>query len=92
MDRIANRIDLWLWRARFFTSRTLAAKTLRAGKVRMDHNIITKPSHAVRIGAVLTFPQKHNIRVVKILKIEKKRVSADQAKKLYQDLMDTHNL
>lgn len=92
MDKAAYRIDLWLWRARFFKSRTLAAKILRAGKVRMDHNMITKPSCAVRIGAVLTFPQKHNIRVVKILKIEKKRVSAERAATLYQDLMIAQNL
>lgn len=86
MPEDTQRLDQWLWQARFFKSRTLAARMLRARKLRMDHVIIAKPSRNVRIGAVLTFPQGSRIRVVEVLKLAARRGPAREAAALYRDL------
>ena len=43
------RIDKWLWAARFYKTRTLAAQAVDAGQVRVDGERV-KPAHAVRVG------------------------------------------
>ncbi|GAA4327832.1 RNA-binding S4 domain-containing protein [Pigmentiphaga soli] len=47
-----QRIDKWLWAARFFKTRTLAQEAVEAGQVRMGGDRI-KPSRAVRPADVL---------------------------------------
>ena len=80
------RVDKWLWHARFFKTRTLAASVVSAGKVRVDSQPISKPSRSVCEGAVLTFPQAGNIRVVRILALSDRRGPAPEAQALYEDL------
>ena len=46
-DRL--RIDRWLWCARFFKSRSVAAEAVRAGHVRLNGSRV-KPAHDVKIG------------------------------------------
>ncbi|HXV73153.1 MAG TPA: RNA-binding S4 domain-containing protein [Sphingomonadales bacterium] len=86
MDRETRRLDLWLWQARFFKSRSLAAKLLRTGKLRMDGVAIVKPSRAVHVGAVLTFPQGGRIRVIEVAQLATRRGPASEATALYRDL------
>ncbi len=50
-DRL--RIDRWLWCARFFKTRSVAAEAVRSGHVRLNGQRV-KPAHAVRIGDALT--------------------------------------
>jgi ribosome-associated heat shock protein Hsp15 len=55
------RIDVWLWRARFFKTRSLAARTIEESGVRLIRGAaraaLDKPSRSVRIGDVLAFHQ-----------------------------------
>ena len=81
-----QRLDKWLWRARFFKTRTLAAKLCNGGHVRSGGNAITKAHHQVRIGDVLTFAQGRYIRVVKVLALGARRGPATEARTLYEDL------
>ena len=81
-----QRLDKWLWHARFFKTRTLAAKVVTGGHVRVNANKVSKASHGVAIDDVLTFPQARNIRVVKIQGFADKRGPAPEAQKLYLDL------
>ena len=83
-DRI--RIDKWLWQARFFKTRTLAARQVSEGKVRVNSTRISKPSRAIGPGDVLTFPQGHAIRVVRIVALGTRRGPASEAQALYEDL------
>ena len=80
------RVDKWLWHARFFKTRTLAASVVSAGKVRVDSVPISKPARSVGPGNVLTFAQAGDIRVVRILAIGERRGPAPEAQALYEDL------
>ena len=80
------RIDKWLWYARFFKTRTLAAKTCNAGGVRCSGVTVSKAHHTVRAGDVLTFSQGRHVRVVKVLALGERRGPAAEARALYEDL------
>lgn len=80
------RADKWLWFARFFKSRTLAAEVCKAGKLRVSGVKVAKPNHGVRVGDVLTFPQGRDIRVVRVLALGERRGPAPEAQQLYEDL------
>lgn len=82
----ALRIDKWLFHARFFKTRSLAAKQVSEGRVRVDGVRISKPSRSVSPGHVLTFPQGRAIRVVRILALGSRRGPAPEAQALYEDL------
>lgn len=88
MKEEAVRLDKWLWYARFFKSRALAARLCTAGRVRVDGTKISKAHFGVRPGQVLTFPQARRIRVVRVLALGVRRGSAKEASLLYQDLSD----
>ena len=54
MSEVGCRIDVWLWRARFAKSRSLAAAMVERGAVRLTHNglqtRLDKPSRTVHVG------------------------------------------
>ncbi len=80
------RIDKWLWQARFFKSRTLAAKLTAGGGVRVNRQPIRKAHQLVAPGDILTFPQGRSIRVVEIVALGTRRGPAIEAQALYRDL------
>ncbi|MGI9451021.1 MAG: RNA-binding S4 domain-containing protein [Geminicoccaceae bacterium] len=80
------RLDKWLWQARFFKTRTLAAKIAERRKVRINRTLVTKPHYRVRPGDVLTFPQGRDVRVVRILALGDRRGPAPEARTLYEDI------
>lgn len=85
-DRPTIRLDKWLWHARFFKSRSLAAGVVSAGKVRVDSQPVSKPSRAVGPGNVLTFIQARETKVVRIIGCGERRGPAPEAQALYEDL------
>lgn len=82
------RLDKWLWQARFFKTRTLAAKEVSAGHVRVNGARVSKPAQAVGPQDVLTFSQTTRVRVVRIVEIGTRRGPAPEAQALYDDLSD----
>lgn len=80
------RLDKWLWQARFFKSRSLAAGVVTGGKVRVDGQPVSKPARAVGPGHVLTFVQATETRVVRIVACGERRGPAPEAQTLYEDL------
>ncbi len=81
-----QRLDKWLWFARFFKSRTLAGKTCNGRKVRINGQIANKASATVKVDDVLTFPLGHHIRVIRVLDLGQRRGPAPEARTLYDDL------
>ena len=84
--RATLRIDKWLWQARFFKSRALAAETVEEGRVRINGQPTSKPGYAVGVGDVLTFAQGNRIRVIRITALGLRRGPATEAQGLYLDL------
>ncbi len=81
-----QRLDKWLWFARFFKTRSLAAKLCEAERVRVNRIRVTKAHQPIRVGDVLTFPQARQIRVVRVLALGTRRGPAAEAQRLYEDL------
>ncbi len=80
-----TRIDKWLWAARFFKSRTLAAAACNGGKVDLNGDA-AKPSKVVRPGDLLRVTLPRARRIVRVAALADRRGSGSQAALLYEDL------
>lgn len=83
---ISQRIDKWLWHARFFKTRSIAQKQVTTGKVRVDSEKISSPSRKVLPGNILTITMSRDIKIIEIVGIADKRGPYIQAQLLYNDL------
>ncbi len=90
MSTEACRIDVWLWRARFAKTRSLAAALVEAGAVRLTRNgaqtRLDKPSRSVHIGDLLTFARAGRVTTLRIEGLGDRRGPAPEARALYVDL------
>ena len=84
--RQTQRLDKWLWQARFFRTRTVAAQTVAEGRVRVNSQRVRKPATAVGAGDTLTFVQGGRVRVVRVSALAVRRGPAAEAQALYVDL------
>ena len=82
------RIDKWLWWARFFKTRSLAAKKISNGAVRVNSQRVSKPSAEVTIDDVLTLKQEKIVQVIRVVSLGQRRESHEKAKKMYEYLED----
>ncbi len=85
-DENGQRLDRWLWFTRLVKTRTLAAKFVESGKVRVNSVRITKPARTVRAGDVITATLHRRLRIVKVLSAGERRGPASEAQTLYEDL------
>lgn len=84
-DTTGLRVDKWLWQARFFKTRSLAAKIVAKG-IRINGER-TKKTHALlRPGDVVTFAQNDDVRVIRILALGERRGPAPEAQTLYENV------
>lgn len=84
--RPTQRLDKWLWQARFFRTRTLAAQTVADGRVRVNAQRVSKPATAVAAGDTLTFVQGGRVRLIRVRDLASRRGAAPEAQALYIDL------
>ena len=82
------RLDKWLWHARFFKTRSLAARAVTGDGVRINSLKVTKPSASVKPDDVLTFIKENDVKVVRVLGLGQRRGPASEARTLYEDLSD----
>ena len=80
------RLDKWLWYARFFRTRSLAARACTAHPLRINGDVVSKSHATVKPGDVLTFPLGPHIRVIEIIALATRRGPAPEARTLYSDL------
>jgi ribosome-associated heat shock protein Hsp15 len=80
------RLDKWLFAARFFKTRDLAAEVIESGHLRLNGQRCRKPGHSVMEGDTLTFSQGRGLRVVRVLALSERRGPAQEAQALYHDL------
>ncbi|MER8369831.1 RNA-binding S4 domain-containing protein [Mesorhizobium sp. M0751] len=81
-----QRIDKWLFFSRAVKSRTLAAKLVVAGRVRINRDKAAQASDTVRPGDVLTITLERRIFVWKVLGTGVRRGPAEEARLLYEDM------
>lgn len=80
------RLDKWLWFARFFKTRSLAATVVASGAVRINGTRTSKRSAMIKAGDVLTFAKEDHTRVIRIEACGTRRGPAPEAQTLYTDL------
>ena len=56
MNDAVQRLDKWLWFARFFKSRSLATKVCSSTRLRVNSVPVAKAHYSIKVGDVLTFP------------------------------------
>jgi len=76
------RLDLWLWAARFFKTRSLAKQAIEAGRVEVGGQAV-KPSRGVKVGEKLSVRRGEERYQVEVLGLSDKRGSAPVAQALY---------
>ena len=81
-----QRIDKWLFFARAVKSRSLAAKLVVAGRVRINRDKAAQAADTVKAGDVLTITLDRRILVWKVLAPGTRRGPAEEARTLYEDM------
>lgn len=81
------RIDKWLWAARIYKTRSIAADACKNGRVTIN-NVNVKPSHAVKAGEVVSVKKPPITYSFKILKTIEQRVGAKLIPEVYENVTD----
>jgi ribosome-associated heat shock protein Hsp15 len=81
-----QRLDKWLWFARVLKSRTLAARLVAEGHVRVNGVRVDAPAKAVIPGDVLTISLERAVKVFRIVSGGARRGPFEEARLLYEDL------
>jgi len=75
-DTPSQRLDKWLWVARFAKTREVGAHLAEKGKVRVNGVKTDRAHKPVRVGDVLTIPFGAGVSVVRVIGFSDKRVGA----------------
>jgi ribosome-associated heat shock protein Hsp15 len=81
-DDAALRVDLWLWYARFFRSRSLATEAVQGGKVHVNSQRV-KPAHRLKVGDRVEVGRGGVEQCVEVLCLPQRRGSALEASASY---------
>jgi ribosomal 50S subunit-recycling heat shock protein len=86
----ACRADVWLWRARFFKTRSMAAKFVEEGRVRLtrsgQESRLDKPARPVKVGDQLVFALGGRLVAIVVQAMGDRRGPATEARALYSPL------
>ena len=78
------RVDKWLWAARFFKTRSLAARSCELGRVESNRQGV-KPSREVKVGDFLQITNAGGKFEVEVLALSEMRGPASVAQTLYRE-------
>lgn len=78
------RLDKWLWAARFFKTRSLAAEEIHKGRVSVN-GTVAKAAREVRIGDTIALRQGNIPKTVQVLGLSQMRGPALIAQQLYAE-------
>ena len=82
------RLDKWLWAARFYKTRSLAAEAIDAGHVRIDGERV-KPAQVVRPGSRVTIRRREASFDLEIVDVSERRGPAAEAAALYRETAES---
>ena len=86
-----QRLDKWLWYARFVRSRSLAAKLIEEGCIRVNRQRVVKAATSIKCGDVLTASLHGRVRIIEVRAIGHRRGPPGEAQALYSDLLSLPN-
>lgn len=86
MTPSSQRLDQWLWHSRLIKSRSLAARLVGSGAVRVNRLKIARPGHHIKSGDVLSFMQADRLHVIEVLATAERRGPAREARLIYRDI------
>ena len=93
MSEAAARVDVWLWRARFFKTRSMAARFVEEGRVRLtrlgQETRLEKASRPVKIGDQLVFAVGGKLVAVTVAALGERRGPPSEARGLYSALQNS---
>ena len=78
------RIDIWLWAARFFKTRSLAKQAIEGGKIDVN-DLGCKPAKALHVGDRLKVVRGDERMEIEVLALSDKRGPASVAQALYRE-------
>jgi ribosome-associated heat shock protein Hsp15 len=87
-DHDWQRLDKWLWCARFMRARSDCAAWVAQGSIRINRQPTDKAHARLRVGDVLTLPLHTSVRVVQVVALAARRGSASDARLLYSEVSD----
>ena len=82
------RLDKWLWCARFFKTRALAAAAIKGNKIRVNGQPV-KAAKNIHVGDKLNIKKTPYQYSITILKLTNNRLSASLAAELYEEDADS---
>ncbi len=86
-DRDWQRLDKWLWCARYMRARTDCARLVSDGRLRINRQPTDKPHARLRVGDVITLPLRDEVRVLEVLALAARRGPAEEARRLYREIL-----
>jgi len=86
-----TRIDKWLWAARFFKTRTLAARACELGRIQSNNQPV-KPAREIRAGDLLHIKNESGDFRVEVLALSEVRGPVAVAQKLYRETEESREL
>jgi len=87
-DRHWQRLDKWLWCARFLKARSDCARLASDRVIRINRQPTDKPHARLRVGDVLTLPLRGQVRVIRVLSLAIRRGPPTEARTLYAEIME----
>ena len=86
-DRDWQRLDKWLWCARFMKARSDCAGLVGEGAVRINRQPTEKAHARLRVGDVLTVAIRDEVRVLRVVALAARRGPAAEARALYEEIV-----
>lgn len=87
-DNNGMRLDKWLWAARFYKTRSIAAEAIHKGHVSVN-TTTAKPAREVRVGDTIALRQGHVQKTVQVLALSAVRGPAPVAQLLYAETAES---
>ena len=87
-DREWQRLDKWLWCARFLKARVDCARLVSQGLVRINRQPTDKPHARLRVGDIVTLPLRAGVRVVRVVALSERRGPSAAARLLYEEIVE----
>lgn len=85
-DQAWQRLDKWLWHARFLRHRADCTRLVQQGSVRINRQPTDKAHARLRPGDVVTLPLRDVVRVIEVLRLAQRRGPASEAATLFREI------